>query len=114
MAEEQRKQIIEERAKFIYESATWNSDDTGYRWDDIPNEDQVHYFELANEQLDWFRSHGMDIPEKYVEAKIPEEEHPKINGWDYSKDYYDGRNKVLSEIKKANPNGLYTKEVNHD
>lgn len=105
MTEEERWKIIEERANHIKHEA-FKKD--VYVFDYVTEEEFVSF---ATEQLDWFSSHGLDIPEKFIEAKIPDLGCPKINGWDYSKDYYDGRNKVLSEIKEANPNGLYTKEV---
>lgn len=84
MTEEQRGKVIEERAKDIclrfvtmgepYKSRVW--------------EQELHkdfYIDQAIEQLDWFCSHGMDIPDKDTKIKtakdIFEELESKGENW---------------------------------
>lgn len=112
MTEEQRKQIIEERAKDIclrfinlgepYRSNIWK--------------EELHkefYTDQAIEQLDWFFAHGLDIPEKFVEAKIPDNPINCSNGKAsmHKIGAHAGFNAGLDIYEQANLNGLYTKEV---
>lgn len=101
MTEEQKARIIEERAKKM-NPVTW----------ELSGEESKRYFVTeATEQLDWFRSHGLDIPEKYVEAHIPDlaiiNEESDRRELQLRKAAY---NRAIIEIKCRNPNGLYTKE----
>lgn len=107
MTEEQRKQIIEERANHIKHEA-FKKD--VYVFDYVTEEEFISF---ATEQLDWFRSHGLDIPEKYVEAKILGNPFDRYDGLASNANYY-GWEMCIDVVKEANPNGLYTKEVSHD